>query len=282
VRKLLRGKAAILFGKNTMVRKILREYAADGHPEVSKLVDVVQGNLGFCFTNEDVKEMVDAVESAKRPAAARPGMIAPLDVYVPPGPTGLDPGQTNFFQALNIPTKIFKGQIEMTSNLKLITKGTKVGVSEAALLSKLNICPFSYNLIVENIYDDGSVYSRKVLELTDDDLRLKFLQGASKIASLSFAIGYPTLASVPHSIVNGFKKLLAIAVASEVTFEQVEQIKEYIKDPSAFASANAAAAPAAGGADAPAEEEAEEEESSSGGGGAGLFGDDSDSDSDSD
>lgn len=145
----------------------------------------------------------------------------------------------------------------------------------------MNICPFSYNLIVENIYDDGSVYSRKVLELTDDDLRVKFLQGSNKIASISFAIGYPTLVSVPHSIVNGFKKLLAIAVASEVTFEQVEQIKEHIKDPSAFAAANAAAAPA-GGAEAPAEEEAEEEESSSGGGGAGLFGDDSDSDSDSD
>jgi len=271
VRQALRGKANLLFGKNTMIRKILREYAADGHPDISKLVDCVNGNMGFAFTNEDPKSVVEVIESEKRPAAARPGMVAPLDVYVPPGPTGLDPGKTNFFQSLNIPTKIFKGQIEMTNKVHLIKKGEKVGESEASLLQKLNIAPFSYNLVVENIYDDGSVYTRAILDITDDILRSKFLVGASKIAALSFSLGYPTLASIPHTIVHGFKKLLQIAVASEVTFKEVEDIKAYIADPAAFAAANPGAA--AGGDEAAADEpeEAEEEESSEGGG-MGLFG----------
>ena len=77
-------------------------------------------------------------------APARSGTVAPCDVIVPAGPTGCDPGQTAFFQALAIPTKIAKGQIEIISDVKLITLGEKVGSSEAALLQKLNIKPFSY------------------------------------------------------------------------------------------------------------------------------------------
>ena len=33
-------------------------------------------------------------------APARVGLVAPIDVVVPPGNTGLDPSQTSFFQVL--------------------------------------------------------------------------------------------------------------------------------------------------------------------------------------
>ena len=35
-------------------------------------------------------------------APARVGLIAPIDVVVPPGNTGLDPSQTSFFQVCNL------------------------------------------------------------------------------------------------------------------------------------------------------------------------------------
>lgn len=52
---------------------------------------------------------------------------------------------------LNIPTKINKGTVEITSNVALIKAGDKVGASEATLLAKLGIKPFSYGLIVEYV-----------------------------------------------------------------------------------------------------------------------------------
>ena len=54
-------------------------------------------------------------------------------------------------QALNIPTKINKGTVEIVSDVKLITQGEKVGASEATLLAKLGIKPFSYGLIVQQV-----------------------------------------------------------------------------------------------------------------------------------
>lgn len=55
----------------------------------------------------------------------------------------MEPGKTSFFQALGVPTKIARGTIEITSDLKLVETGQKVGASEATLLNMLNISPFS-------------------------------------------------------------------------------------------------------------------------------------------
>jgi ribosomal protein L10 len=79
------------------------------------------------------------------------GLVAPCDVTIPAGNTGLDPSQTSFFQALNVPTKINKGTVEIVSDIRVIKQGEKVGGSEATLLAKLGIRPFSYGLIVEKV-----------------------------------------------------------------------------------------------------------------------------------
>ncbi|EDS38207.1 ribosomal protein P0 [Culex quinquefasciatus] len=76
-------------------------------------------------------------------------------------------------------------------------------------------------------------------------------------------IGYPTLASVPHSIANGFRNLLAIAAVTEVEFKEAETVKEFIKDPSKFAAVAAPAAAAASAAPAAAAKEEKKEESES-------------------
>ena len=59
-------------------------------------------------------------------------------------------------QVLNIPTKINKGTVEIVAPVELVKAGEKVGSSEAALLSKLNIRPFSYGLIIEKVRGNGS------------------------------------------------------------------------------------------------------------------------------
>lgn len=226
----LRGKAEILMGKNTMMRKIIKEFS-EQNPEsqVIKLEPLCKGNIGFVFTNGDLAEVRETLESNVRPAPARVGAIAPVSVVVPKGPTGCDPGQTAFFQTLQIGTKITKGQIEIVNDVPLIGVGDKVTASQAALLQKLNIEPFSYGLILKTVYDNGSVFSAKVLDVTEDVLVAKFTDALSRVASLSLALGYPTQASIPHSIANAFKMLLAVTVNCEnYTFEKATPYRELL------------------------------------------------------
>merc|ERR1719385_15334 len=189
-------------------------------------------------------------------APAKAGALAPLDVIVPSQNTGMGPEKTSFFQALSIPTKITKGTIEIINDVELIKAGDKVGMSEATLLNMLKISPFTYGLVVQKVYDSGSVFDPEILDITDDDLKAKFMAGVANVAAVSLAISYPTIASVPHSVVNGMKNLLAVAAVTDISFKEAETLKEFLADPSKFA---AAAAPAAGGA-APAAAAAKEPE----------------------
>jgi len=272
IRIALRGKGEVLMGKNTMMRKAIRGQLSK-YPQLDRLLPYIIGNVGFVFTNEDLLEVRDILLSNKKEAPAKAGAIAPLDVFVPAGNTGQGPEKTSFFQALAIPTKITKGTIEILSDIHLIKKDEKVGASEAALLQMLNIRPFHYGLVCNTVYDNGAVFSPEVLDITDEDILKKFCSGISNIAAASLAIGYPTVASVPHSVVNGFRNIAAVCLETDIDIPQMQGIRDFLADPSKFAAV----------AEAPAEtaveetkEEAKKEESASESGsdddmGFGLF-----------
>jgi len=262
IRIALRGDAVVLMGKNTMMRKAIRGHL-ENNPALEKLLPHIRGNVGLVFTKLDLSEVREKILNNKVAAPAKAGAMAPLDVILPAQNTGLGPEKTSFFQALAIPTKITKGTIEILNDVNLIKEGDKVGASEATLLNMLKISPFTYGLAIQQVYDSGTVFSPEILDITDDDIRAKFVSGVANIASVSLAIGYPTTASVPHSIVNGFKTLLAVAAATEISFKEAETMKEILADPSKLAALTAAmAAPAAtGGAADTKKEEAKKEES---------------------
>ncbi|KAL3338165.1 hypothetical protein AABB24_030357 [Solanum stoloniferum] len=259
IRKGLRGDSVVLMGKNTMMKRTIRVHAEKtGNETILNLIPLLVGNVGLIFTKGDLKEVSEEVAKYKVGAPARVGLVAPVDVVVPPGNTGLDPSQTSFFQVLNIPTKINKGTVEIITPVELIKKGDKVGSSEAALLAKLGIRPFSYGLVVLSVYDNGSVFSPEVLDLTEDDLIGKFAMGVSMVTSLALAISYPTLAAAPHMFTNAYKNVLAIAIETDYSFPLADKVKEYLADPSKFAAVAAAPAAAAGSGAAPAAAKEEE------------------------
>lgn len=250
-RKSMRGKAEILMGKNTLMKKVLADFM-EANPDhfYANIEHKMSGNVGFVFTNYDLPKVRDLILANRVPAPARVGAVAPMDVIVPAGATGCDPGQTNFFQVLQIPTKIVKGQIEITTSVNLIKTGDKVGSSEAALLQKLNIRPFSYGLSIDCVFDHGSIFSPAVLDIDEAYLGSMFSMALSKIAAVSLEIGYPTQASLPHSIGNAFRSLVAVTVnLDNYTFKKAEPFKAFLANPAAFAVASA---PAAGGAAAAA------------------------------
>lgn len=275
-RKSMRGSAEILMGKNTLMRKILRDFIEvnPGH-FFEKINDQITGNVGFVFTNSDLPKIRDLILANRVPAPARINAVSPVDVIVPAGPTGCDPGQTSFFQVLQIPTKIVKGQIEITNPVNLIKKGDKVGSSEAALLQKLSIKPFSYGLAIKTVFDQGSFFSVDVLDIDANVLAGRFSTALAQLASISLALGYPTQASLPHSIGNAFKSIVAVTVQlSGYSFMEAEPYRAFLADPSAFASS---AAPSGGGGAAAATPAAaaapKEEEVDALDGGVNIFGD---------
>ncbi len=177
----------------------------------------------------------------------------------------MEPGKTSFFQALGVPTKIARGTIEITTDLKLVEAGSKVGASEATLLNMLNISPFTYGMSISQVYDGGQTFSPSVLDIKEEQLFKALNSAIQTITTISLAANYPTLPSIMHTFINGYKKVLAVAIETDYSWEGIDELKDRIANPDAYASA----APTSGPADTkapdeeekPPEDEKDEEES---------------------
>jgi len=271
IRMELRGKAVVLMGKNTMIRKALA-MGAEQHPDagLDALRAAIAGNIGFIFaTNCSLDDIREVLGKHRKQSAAKSGQVSMVDLNLPAGATGMDPSQTSFFQALNIGTKIVKGQIELVSEFPILKIGDKVSPSAAVLLTKLGVKPFEYGMEVEQVFQEGSVFAAAVLDISDDILVEKFMRGIANMAAFSREIGIPTEAGLPHAFGNAFRNVAALCADIDMTFKEIETVKAFLEDPEAYAAANPAAssAPAAGGGGGAAaatkavvEEEEEEEE----------------------
>ena len=130
----------------------------------------------------------------------------------------MDPSQINFFHALNVSTKIVKGQIEITKDFKVCSVGKKVKASEAALLKKLNLKPFEYGMKIITVYDNGSILPESVFSIDPASLLSQFQTGIRNLVGLSLEAGYPIEATVPLIIGNAFKNIAALSLESGYIF----------------------------------------------------------------
>lgn len=269
IRGALRGIAIILMGKNTMVRKAMKEAVAE-NPKLDALLPLIRGNVGLVFTNGDLCQVRDAIVSNRVQAPAKVGLTAQSDIYIPAGSTGMDPNKTSFFQALGISTKVVKGAIEIVSEVCIVKTGQKVGASQSALMQMLNLQPFHFGMSVLSIYDDGAIFEPSILDITDEFLMSRLQSAIKNVAALSLEIKFPTVASAPHSLVNAYKRILGCALGTEdISFPAVDKIRERLANPNAFATAAASVtAPAAASAAVVVEEAKEESDDDMG---FGLF-----------
>lgn len=261
----------ILMGKNTMMKKVLQNRAKEApedalrQQQFQEMKSILKLNTGMIFTNDDLQEVKAMIKGNVVQAPAKVNSIAPADVSIVAGNTGLEPGQTSFFQALNIHTKITKGTIEILNDVTVIKEGDRVGPSAATLLQKMGQKPFFYGMVMKKVYDQGSMYDPKWLDVGEAEKEAMVQGGIRRVAAVAMALGWTCEASFPHVMLDAFKNVLSISLGTDYDFEEFNgaQLKQDILSGKMTSSA---AAPAAGGAAAPKAaapapvEESEEEE----------------------
>jgi len=271
IRHDLLGKAEIIFGKNSLMRRVVNDLKND-LPHIEQLHDLLYHGVGICFTNGSFSVVKEIIDKHCLGSPAKVGAISPCDVIIPPMRTTMAPTQVSILHALNIQSKIFKGTIEITAEKLLIKEGARVNASEANLLQILGIQPFKYTLKIIKLYDNGNIYEPHILEISNEVLASKFGDALKRVAGLSLAIGYANKASAPHLIGAAFKNVAAIAVAVDIQMKQIADLQALLADPEALKKAQAAAAAAAPAAAAEEPKKEEEEVVEMAGGFDDLFG----------
>lgn len=283
----LRGTANLKMTKNNLILLAL-DKAAETKPELAGLKDSVYGQCAVVATAINPFKLFTKLESTKTAAAAKPGELAPYDIVVPKGPTPFGPGPIiGDLQKLGLPAKIEGGKIVINKDTTLVKEGEPFPANVAAMLPKLEILPMIVGMDLRAAYEDGTIYTKSVLDIPENYYRDMFATAAFNARALGVSIVYPAKETIVPLLQKAFREAMGLSISAAIpTKENIEMLLAkadaemlsiasaagYSNDSiAARLSAAAAAAPvAAAPAAAVVEEEPEEEEVSEEEAAAGL------------
>lgn len=205
-------KVKLLFGKNKIMKKALIDLDSSKYSDL--LVHLCGNVIVLFFDNVDPKSILDCFNSHLKKALALGGDIAPIDVVIPAGPTGLGPEKIKIFQSARINTKIVKDKIDLVSEHRLISTGEVVSIANSSLLKMLGILPFEFGLDILRCYESGEIYNKEVLNIKPEVVEDSIRECISSISAISLATGVTTVASVSYEIKNAFADIAAISFGS--------------------------------------------------------------------
>ena len=142
----------------------------------------------------------------------------------------MDSSQIDYFQALKIPTKVSRNQLEITTATKILHVGQKITLSEINLMKKFNIKPYRHQMKIKKLLLNGKCYGEEILKITDDYMKTKLEQGIKNILGFSLAAHVPTPASAPHVISNAFRNICALSLGTNVLIDATKGMKEAPKE----------------------------------------------------
>jgi large subunit ribosomal protein LP0 len=134
----------------------------------------------------------------------------------------MDASQIEYFQALNIQTKVIKNQLEIINATKILTIGQKISLSEINLMKKFNIKPYKHLVQILHIYLNGKLYDNAILKINDEYLKKRVEEGIRNLTAFSLGANIPTKASAPHIIGNAFRNIIGLSLATNVVIPQAK------------------------------------------------------------
>ena len=234
------GETETLCGKTTVIQKAIHDMKEASKGDLPKhlpekaLEDFVEAMPGIhlliIFTNKDIAEISNITAKYIIEKQAKPGQISPVEIIIPAGPTGMDSSQIDYFQALKIPTKVMRNQLEITTATKILTVGQKITLSEINLMKKFNIKPYKHQMKIKKLLLNGKIYGEEILKVTNDYMKTKLEQGIKNVLGFSLAAHIPTQASAPHMISNAFRNICALSLGTNVLIDATKNMKDAPKE----------------------------------------------------
>ena len=214
MRRNLYGTAELRVSRNTLVERALEE-VDDGF---EKLTQFVSGHVGLIGTNDNPFSLFQQLEASKTSAPINAGEVAPNDIVIPEGDTGIDPGPfVGDLQSVGANARIQEGSIQVLEESTVLEAGEEVSADLANVLAELEIEPKEVGLDLRAVYAEGVIFEPEDLELDIDQYRSDVQAAAGRARNLSINAVYPTAETGPALLqkARGEAKSLGLQAAIE-------------------------------------------------------------------
>ena len=213
MRRELHGTAALRVSRNTLMVHALEE-VDEG---LEELTQYVEGQVGLIGTNDNPFGLYRQLEESKTPAPINAGEVAPNDIVIPEGDTGVDPGPfVGDLQQVGANARIEGGSIQVVEDSTVLEAGEEVSQDLANVLSELGIEPKEVGLDLRGVHSDGVLFSPEELDIDVADYRSDIESAAAAGRNLSVNAEYPTAATAPSMLAKASGEAKSVGVSAAV------------------------------------------------------------------
>jgi len=210
--KKFRQDVTMRVAKNILIKRALKKC---GKANIEALGDHLTGANIVLFTNMNPFKLSSLLDKSKMKITAKAGDIAPDDITVPAGNTGLPPGPAiSELNEAGLRTRIESGSVWILQDTVVAKKGEKIQPKIASVLSKLGVKPLNVGLKVAVAYDDGLMLTEEQLTLDLDGTRKQIEESFGQAISLAVNIAYPTSTTINILLQKASSEAKSLAVAS--------------------------------------------------------------------
>jgi large subunit ribosomal protein L10 len=210
--KKFRGDVQMRVAKNTILRRALEASKKEG---VAALSGAITGSNVLLLTNMNPFRLSLLLDRNKIKMSAKVGDIAPDDILIAAGNTGLAPGPAiSELSEAGIRTRIESGSVYVLQDTVVAKKGDPIQSKVASVLSKLGIKPLEVGLSVIAAFDGGLVLKADDLHIDLDEIRKELETAFGSALGLSVNVGFPTPDNVRFILQRGQAGARSLAVAA--------------------------------------------------------------------
>jgi large subunit ribosomal protein L10 len=222
LRKKLQGKAVIKVSKTRIIKKALENSKKD----TKALDEHLNESIAVIFTEMNPFEVYAFLKKNKVNMPAKPGQLAPDDLVVPAGDTGIPPGPAlSDLKAAGLKTVVQGPTISIAEDKVVTKKGETITDAVAGTLSKLDIKPIKVGLKVTSALEKSQLFLASVLDIDIDKVKADFSSAARNAFLLAIETGYFTKETAQALIAKGFRNAKALALeANLITSATVSEI----------------------------------------------------------
>ena len=216
MRAQLRKNAVLTMTKRRLIR-IAFEQSKEEKKGIEKLNEFLGGMPALIFTKENPFRLSRTLNKSKSPAPAKAGQIAPNDIVIHKGPTPFAPGP--FIAELSmagIKSGVESGKIAVKEDTVVAKKGDKIKPKVAEILTRLQIHPMEVGLSLAAVYENGVIYTRDILSISDAEYADRLSNASRWAFNLAMYSHYPTKSTISYLLGNADKDAKALGVERKI------------------------------------------------------------------
>jgi large subunit ribosomal protein L10 len=216
MRKQLRENSVTIKMNKSRLIKLALNNVKNSKQGIEKLENHLKGMPALLFTKENPFKLFKILKKNKSKAPAKSGQVLPTDAKVSAGPTNFAPGPIiSELASFGIKTKVDQGKLAILEDTVVAKRDSVVDDKLASLLLRLGIEPMEIGLDLVAIYDNGTIFTRDILDIDEDQFKKDIDNAARWALNLSVEATYPTKDNIMLLITKSYSETKALAKETE-------------------------------------------------------------------